>query len=325
MVLKFDKEARMKPHPPEFDPRFPRGCARASGFFLLVTAMAGMVSCAAALGQEPLPVFVEFDFGDVELLKKNPKAEQTALKVAEAVVECLKKADHREYFPWKIEAKPGAGLPKIRLKLVVDSNITKWELRIEAFKEKGGLLDELSLQRIVSEPGDLELRRGNGERRMPLMGEFPGLVSKWLESRFLRPGSQREFQSLMKAVAPLGDCRVLVRAGVPKALADVEGVLQLDWYKFRHLSQSSFTVFCQEKNQALVNLDSVGESKPAEYLLAGQKTLGIAVIHKKWNGQDINLGWLPKFVQLSTGRVYLEEYVGLRGLPPAGGLQATDQ
>jgi hypothetical protein len=290
---------------------------------LLTTVMVGMSSPLSAFGQEPLPVFVEFDFGRVTPLKNSPTAAENERRVAETVALCFTQPAHREFFPWRIQAGNSTSFPKIKLTLVEDPRMTRWELRVEAYKENGGLTDKvLPLQRIVSEPGDLELRRGR--RRTPRSEEFPGKVKDWLESRFLRPDSRADLQQLMMAVAPLGDCLVLARAGTPRGVDEAEGVLELDWERFQHLSKSRFIVVCEEKDRSRVELGSEGAEKPREFELLGRKGLGIAIKHKTWNDNEI-VSFLPRLDQLSTGRVYLEKFNGLRGMPPRFGMRVTDQ
>lgn len=294
------------------------------GVLWLIVALTGTVPSSPAFGQQPLPVFVEFDFGQVKRLKNHPKSAEMELAIAERAVESFKKAAYQEFFPWIFRAGKALDFPKLKLILVEDQRMTKWELHIETFKENGTAPDEnCRLSRIVSEPGQLEL-----VRRTPRRGEFPSVVSEWLESHFLRPDSGRELHRLVKAVAPLGDCRVLSKPEIPRNLDQAEGVLLLDWDKFRYLSKSEFLVVCQEKDKALVELVSVGERKPCEYELKfvqpRRKGLGIAVKHTKWNDAEIGLDCLPKFVELSSGRVYIKKYLTFFGLPTSA-LQATDQ
>jgi hypothetical protein len=290
---------------------------------LMMTVTVGVGSHLSAFGQEPLPVFVEFDFGRVTPLKNSPTAAEYERKVAETVAICFTQPPHREFFPWRIQAGSSTSFPKIKLTLVEDPRMTRWELRVEAYKENGGLTDKvLPLQRIVSEPGDLEIRRG--KRRTPRSEEFPKKVKDWLESRFLQPGSREDLQRLMMAVAPLGDCLVLARAGTPRGVDEAEGVLELDWDNFMHLSNSRFIVICEEKDRSHAELGSNGDLKPGEFELSGRKGLGIAIKHKTWNNREI-VGFLPRLDQLSTGRVYLEKYIPWRGMPRPFGARATDQ
>src|SRR5262249_30346690 len=148
-----------------------------------------------------------------------------------------------------------------------------------AFKENGAVLDkDGQISRIVRPPGDSAVRGWT-----PSSPGFPDQVVEWLESKFLLPDSGRELQRLMRAVAPLGEWRVLARQGIPQRVDEAEGVLQLDWEKFQHLSQSIFTVVCQARDRSLVELLSEGQKKPGEYELAGRKGMGIALKHKQWN------------------------------------------
>jgi hypothetical protein len=94
---------------------------------------------------------------------------------------------------------------------------------------------------------------------------------------------------------------------------------------FQHLSKSQFTVVCEEKDRSHVELGSEGAEKPREFELPGRKRLvGIAIKHKTWNDREI-VSFLPRLDQLSTGRVYLEKYNALRGMPPRFGMRVTDQ
>jgi hypothetical protein len=285
---------------------------------LAIAGAAGTIWLSEASAQEPLPLFLAFDFGHVKPLKQNPKAGKTAQAVAESVVECFKRRAHQKFFPWNFKTGGGSDYPKIKLILVEDAALTRWELRIEAYDENGGLADRV-LQRCVSLPGDLELRR-----RTPRSDEFPGKVTDWLESYFLQPESRQGLQRLMMSVAPLGDCHILARNGIPKQVVEAEGVLELDWGRFQHLSGSVFTVICADNNRARVELGSEGEERPCEFNVQGRQGLGIALRHKTWNKREI-LDYLPKLNQLTTGRVYLEEFKGLRGLPARFGMRATDQ
>jgi hypothetical protein len=275
-----------------------------------------------AKGQEPLPVFVVFDFGHVGPLKKNPTAAQTESSIATCVVECLKDPAHHEYFPWDMRVGSIDTYPKIKVLLVEDPNWTKWELRIEAYTESGALTDRiLPLQRIVADPGELELRLG---RRTPQSKEFPGIVSEWLKSRFLEPNLRPQLQRLIMAVAPLGDCSVLTSERVPLRVDDAKGVLQVDWEKVRYLYKSSFTVVCEAKDKSLVELGSEGDETPVEFDLSGRKKLGLMLKHKTLNNIEISK-CLSRLLQLGKGRVYLENFKFARGLPPGGRVQVTDQ
>jgi hypothetical protein len=105
---------------------------------------------------------------------------------------------------------------------------------------------------------------------------------------------------------------------------EAEGVLELDWWKFRHLSGSIFSVICEDNNRARVELGSEGEERACEFNVQGRRGLGIALRHKTWNKREI-LDYLPKLNQLTAGRVYLEEYKASRVLPAWFGMRATDQ
>ena len=274
--------------------------------FLLVILMAGMTSCLSAKGQEPFPVFLEFDFGRVGPLKDNPEAPKNELKIAKCAIDCFKEPAHQEYFPWNMRVGAAESFPKIRIVLVEDPHFTKWALCIEGYKENGALTDKvLPLQRIVTEPGDLELRRG--KLRTPLNNEFPGKVSEWLKLRFLSPELRPELQRLIMAVAPLGDCLVLAHKELPKCVDDAEGVLQLDLERIQYLYKSTFTVVCEACDKSQIELGSVGGETPAEYELSGRKKLGLSLKHKTWNDKDIH-SYLSRLVHLCKGRVYLERF-----------------
>jgi hypothetical protein len=291
--------------------------------FVLVAFLAAFALAAPARGQETLPIFIEFDFGQVKRLKDSPSAAATERKVAQEVAKRFKLKAYQEWFPWDFRAGTPDDFPKIKFILVEDPKMTKWELHIQAFKENGALPEKLgTLSRIVSKPGDREILR-----RTPRSEEFPGKVCEWLESRFLLPDSGRELQRLMKAVAPLGECRVLAREGDPKTATEAEGTLELDWDKYQYLSQSTFTVLCQEEDQTWIELGSEGGRKPGRYERDGRKGIGIALLHKSWNNKEI-LDYLPRLGPLSKhsrGRVYLEKYVQYRGGTQSSGWQGTDQ
>ena len=171
--------------------------------------------------------------------------------------ECLHKPAYQEWFPWEFRTERSRDCPTIKLVLIEDVNMTKWEMRIQALRDDGGLPENLGpLTRIVSEPGERELIG-----RTPRSEEFPNKVSEWLKARFLLPDSGRELQRIMKAVAPLGECRVLSNRGLPKDVDEAEGTLQLDWTKYQYLSQSVFTVVCREDDQTWIELGSEGRQK----------------------------------------------------------------
>jgi hypothetical protein len=293
---------------------------------LFVFALAGAAaSPPSALGQGPLPVAVEFDFGQIARFKNHPKAADTELAVAKELLSRLKSAAYGPYFPWQFQPGKARGMPRITFTLFEDAKRTTWTLHARSLREDGSASRKVEpLTRIVTKPGDLELLEG-----VPLLKTLPNKVGEWLDAHFLEPDSGQGIQKLVQAVAPLGECRILRSPDVPKSLDDAEGVLELDWDQYSYLSKSVFSVFCQDKNKSLVELVSVGGRKPGEYDLppgaAGRKGLGIAVKHKKMNDAEISPADLPKLHDLSAGRVYLEEYSAYTGPPPTSRFQATDQ
>jgi hypothetical protein len=270
----------------------------------ITALLAGFASVSTTDAEQPLSVFVEFDFGSITRLKSHPKSAEAKSAVARKVIETFKKPAYWKHLPWDFRVGE-ARYPKLRITLVEDARRTRWELYNEVYDGAGTLIAHISS--IVSEPGDLEIVRST-----PRLDQLPDKVSEWVEVRFLRPDSGRKLHDFLKPVAPLGRGLVLIKPDALRSADQAEGIILLDWEPYKVLSKSVFTAVCPMEGESPVKLLSVGTGKMYSYCKSNNKEQrhnGMLVRHMKWEDAPINESHISRFRRLNFGDFFIETYI----------------